>query len=233
MSANIFGNHLWYGMTRGTNFSGLAGPANPFSIGPEQVALNFQNSYWASPAFVNATGNGQDGWKTLTYAQNADSAAQGLALQPYFGNLNTDNPDLSGIQKAGKKILTYQGTNDTLIPHGQGINYYTKVATAAGGFQQAQAFDRWFLIPGMGHCAGVGTVSGTSSPAATGNSVPLPKAGQLFTQLQNWVENGTAPSSITLTSADNSASGLLCPYPQKATYNGSGAINAASSYTCK
>ena len=76
-------------------------------------------------------------------------------------------------------------------------------------------------------------MSGASSPAATVNSVPLPKAGQLFTQLQNWVENGTAPSSITLTSADTSASGLLCPYPQKATYNGSGAINTASSYSCK
>jgi len=233
LAANMFGNHLWYGLTRGTSFGGLAGPVNPFSIAPEQVALNFQSSYWASPAFVNATGNGQDGWKTLTYGQNADSYDQGLALQSYFGNLNTDNPDLSGIQKAGKKILTYQGTNDVLIPHGQGINYYTKVATAAGGFQQAQAYDRWFLIPGMGHCAGVGTVSGTSSPAATVNSVPLPKAGQLFTVLQNWVENGTAPSSITLNSADNSASGLLCPYPQKATYSGSGAINAATSYTCK
>ncbi len=232
LSANMQGNHLWYGMTRGTNFGGLAG-AVPFSIAPEQVALNFQSASWATPAFVNASGNGLDGWKALTYGQNADSYAQGLALQSFFGNLNTDNPDLSGIKAGGKKILSYHGLNDILIPMGQSINYYTKVANLAGGFQQAQQFDRLFLIPGMGHCAGVGTVSGTAGPAATANSVPLPKAGQMFAALQNWVENGVAPTALTLTSADSSASGLVCPFPQKATYSGTGSVTAAASYTCK
>jgi feruloyl esterase len=231
--ANLQGNHLWYGLTRGANFAGLAGATNPFSIAPEQVALNFQNPYWASPAFTNATGNGQDGWKTLTYAQNADSYAQGLALQPFFGNLNTDNPDLSGIKTAGKKIISYQGLADILIPEQGSINYYTHMANASGGFQQAQQFDRLFLIPGMGHCAGVGTVNGTSSPAATVNSVPLPQPGQLFTALTNWVENGTVPASITLNSADKSATQLLCPYPQKATYSGSGPVTQATNYACK
>lgn len=232
-SANMFGNHLWYGMTRGTSFGGLAGPGGPFPIAPEQVALNFQSSYWATPAFVNATGNGQDGWKTLTYGQNADSAAQGLALQSFFGNLNTENADLSGVRKSGAKIVSYHGLNDILIPVGQSINYYTKVASLDGGFQQTQQYDRFFLVPGMGHCAGVGTVSGTASPVANANSVPLPKNGQLFAALVDWVENGNAPASVTLTSADNSASRPICPFPQKATYNGTGSLTAASSYSCK
>jgi feruloyl esterase len=55
----------------------------------------------------------------------------------------------------------------------------------------------------------------------------------LFTAVTNWVENGTAPASITLQSANASASQLLCPYPQKPTYSGTGAITAAASYTCK
>ncbi len=63
--------------------------------------------------------------------------------------------------------------------------------------------------------------------------MPLPAAGQLFSAMTNWVENGTAPASITLQSADASASQLLCPYPQKPTYSGTGAITAAASYTCK
>ena len=51
--------------------------------------------------------------------------------------------------------------------------------------------------------------------------------------MTNWVETGTAPATITLQSADASASQLLCPYPQKPTYSGAGAITAAASYTCK
>ena len=52
--------------------------------------------------------------------------------------------------------------------------------------------------------------------------------------MTNWVETGIAPASITLQSADASASQLLCPYPQKPTYSQrTGAINAAASYTCK
>jgi len=57
--------------------------------------------------------------------------------------------------------------------------------------------------------------------------------GQLFTALTNWVEAGTAPATITLQSADASASQLLCPYPQKPTYSGTGAVTAAASYSCK
>jgi feruloyl esterase len=49
----------------------------------------------------------------------------------------------------------------------------------------------------------------------------------------SWVESGTAPATITLQSADASASQLLCPYPQKPTYGGTGSIAAAASYTCK
>ena len=71
------------------------------------------------------------------------------------------------------------------------------------------------------------------SPAANANSVPLPAPGSCSRPLTNWVENGTAPATITLQSADASASQLLCPYPQKPTYCGTGAINAAASYTCK
>ena len=88
----------------------------------------------------------------------------------------------------------------------------------------------------MGHCSGVGTMHRAPagvSPAANANSVPLPAAGQWFSAVTNWVENGTAPASIVLQSADASASQLLCPYPSKPVYGGTGAVTAAASYTCK
>jgi len=179
--------------------------------------------------------NGLNGWRNLTYGQLANAFAQGIALQPFFSNINTDSADLTAARNFGAKIIQYHGSADTLIPPQNSINYYTRVANVDGGFAKTQAYDRLFMIAGMGHCSGVGTQQGTAgvSPAATVNSVPLPAPGQLFTAMTTWVETGTAPAAITLQSADASASQLLCPYPQKPTYSGTGAINAAANYTCK
>jgi len=46
----------------------------------DQIALNLQNSIYARPAFLNATGNGQDAWMNLSYSGFADQLAQGLDL---------------------------------------------------------------------------------------------------------------------------------------------------------
>ena len=232
-NANLTSNQLWYGLTRGAS-SGLAG-ASPFTISSDMTALELQDPTIATPAFTNAVSNGLNGWRNLTYGQLANAQAQGVALQPFFGNINTDNADLSAAKAAGVKILQYHGSADVLIPTPNSVNYYTRVANLDGGFAKTQAYDRLFLIAGMGHCSGVGTQQGTAgvSPPATVNSVPLPAAGQLFTAMTNWVETGSAPATITLQSADASASQLLCPYPQKPTYAGAGAASAAASYTCK
>jgi feruloyl esterase len=199
------------------------------------VALELQDPTIATPAFTNAVSNGLNRWQSLTYGQLANAFAQGIALQPFFGNINTDNADLAAAKAAGVKIIQYHGVADNLIPTTNSINYYTRVANLDGGFAATQAYDRLFLVAGMGHCGGVGTMQGTAgvSPAANGNSVPLPAAGQWFTALTNWVESGTAPTTITIQSADASASQLLCSYPQKPTYGGTGSIAAAASYTCK
>ena len=116
------------------------------------------------------------------------------------------------------------------MPEGS-INYYTRMANQMGGYVAAQKFDRLFLIPGMSHCGGVGSVNGVAgvSPAA---NPPLPAAGQLFGVLTNWVENGVAPTSIAVTTVDDTISRPLCMYPTKLTYLG-GSVNSASSFACK
>lgn len=225
-------NHLWWGLTRGSALGGLAG-ANPFSIATDMVALELQDPTYATATFLNATGNGANKWQQMAYVDLANAFYQGVALQPYFGNINTDNPDLSAAQKGGKKILSYHGLADVLItPYGS-INYYTRVSQQLGGNVEVNKFNRLFLIPGMGHCSGVGTEAGTAGPAPTANSVPLPASNQFFNTLVDWVEKSTAPDRIVLNSADSSVSMPVCPYPQKATYNGSGAVTAAASYSCR
>jgi feruloyl esterase len=231
-SATLAGGQLWWGLMRGSNLQALAG-ARPFTIASDMVALEMQSPMLATSTFQNASGNGADGWKALGYADLATAYAHGVALQSSFGNINTDDPDLSRLRDSGAKVISYHGLADQLIAPQGSINYFTRVADAMGGVAATQAFDRLFLIPGMGHCSGIGSATGILGPANTASSVPLPADGQLFTALVNWVENATAPSSIVVSSADGSVTRPICLFPQKAVYAGSGSIAAAASYRCQ
>jgi Tannase and feruloyl esterase len=58
--------------------------------------------------------------------------------------------------------------------------------------------------------------------------------------MMQWVENGTAPEQLIATKWNNDTleDGILmqrtlCPYPQKAVYDGSGDWHAASSWSCQ
>lgn len=232
-------NHLWWGLSRGANLALLAGDAmnppffGPFPIATDMVALELQDPTYARPGFANATGNGADKWLTLTYADLASAHTQGQALQPFFGRIDTDNPDLTKLRDRGAKVVHFHGWGDQLITPAGSINYYTRMSNLVGGFAEAQKFDRLFMVPGLGHCGGVGAVSGSAGPAADVNAVPLPAAGQMFNALVNWVESNTAPDRLVLRSADASVSMPACPYPKVPTYNGSGSVTSEASYACK
>jgi hypothetical protein len=224
---NIFRSpdQLWWGMPRGTK---LATALN-FLLSRDQIALNLQNPIYARPAFLNATGNGQDAWMSLSYAGFANELAQGAALNNAFANIDTENTDLSAFKAAGGKMLSYHGLSDPLVPQAMSSkNYYEKVSAMVGGYSAVQQFYRLFVVPGMGHCSGVGSENGTLSPPA---NPPLLQGTQAYDALTHWVESGTAPSTITVTTADATRSRLLCVYPKKLTYV-SGNVNAAASFTC-
>jgi feruloyl esterase len=54
-----------------------------------------------------------------------------------------------------------------------------------------------------------------------------------FRALVNWVENRIAPDTILATAlAGTGRTRPLCPYPAFASYNGSGDISNAASFTC-
>ena len=225
-------NHLWWGSTRGTNLAGVAS-AEANSMGSDMMAILLEDPSIAGPLFTNPTGNGQNGYQNLTYEQFAYAYDRGLQLQSQFGHINTDNPDLSKLRESGGKVLSYHGWHDEAVQPMGSINYYTRAAEAAGGFESLAEFDKLYMVPGYGHCAGIGSVSPSSGPTSTVNNVPLPGPDQFFNALVEWTEKGIEPSGIELTSADGSASVPVCPYPAQAEYNGSGPANVASSYSCK
>ncbi|HSW07627.1 MAG TPA: tannase/feruloyl esterase family alpha/beta hydrolase [Aquabacterium sp.] len=237
------GAQRWYGLTRGTSFYGqwfvdvaglppsftlaLASPVSAFTIATDQVALELQNSRLAGANFRNAGGNGIDGWKSLSYAQLNNAFDIGVALQPQFGRINTDNPDLSAFKSRGGKMITVHGLNDELIfPQGS-IHYYDRVAAQLGGLAAVQSFYKLYLIPGMGH----GSFNGTANPDA---NPPVPGHGQVYALLTDWVEKGIAPDRVDLSSpipVPVAKSLPMCAYPKKATYI-SGDPFVAASYVC-
>ncbi len=186
-----------------------------------------------TPSFVNATGNGANRWRDLSYADMAFVFQQAINLQPYFGDINTDKADLNALKARGGKIIHFHGWGDQLVPAMGSINYYQRVANAMGGFTETQKFNRLFMVPALGHCGGIGSPSGPDSPPANTNNVPLPSVNQLFDALTAWVETGTAPERIVTRSADSSVSLPLCPFPKKPTYSGTGSVTVEANYTCQ
>jgi feruloyl esterase len=217
----------WYGLARGTMMLALAGPTQ-FPIASEMVALESQDPLLASSAFRNATGNGANQWKNLTYGDLASASDRGIALQSVFGQINTDDPDLSAFRDRGGKLIVYHGLADILIPAQGSINYYHRVAQQMGGFAAVQGFVRFYLIPGMAHSFSNGTSNTSANP-------PLPTNAQLYAALTEWVEQGKAPGTLAAHAAATPATAAksrpLCVYPLKATFTG-GDPNQAESYTC-
>jgi Tannase and feruloyl esterase len=203
----------------------------PFPIATAQVALNFQNPRLASPFFRNASGNGSDGWKSLTYSDLARAHDAGLALQPKFANIDSDNPDLRRFRDHKGKLIYYYGMADQLIPIQGSLNYFARVAQKMGGYKTIQKFYRFYPIPGMGHCFGPGSVNGIAGVSPPVDP-PLPAPHQLFTALIDWVENGQSPTHFVIKNSNASIARPLCSYPDKLKYV-AGDRAVATSYQCR
>ncbi len=132
--------------------------------------------------------------------------------------LNATDPDLSAFRARGGKLLMYFGWADTALSPMMGIDYYEKAVARNG--PETTDFFRLFMVPGMFHCRG-----GVGPDRLDG-----------LTALINWVENGTAPASITATQLRDGKvvrSRPLCPYPQVARYSGNGSNDDAANFACK
>jgi hypothetical protein len=230
-SSNILsdGHRLWFGWTRDTNLKTTsAGGAPGIFLAADQTALELQDPTLGSDFFKNATGDGANQWlETLDYAGLAAAQAQGVLLQPQFRDINTDNPDLSGFAASGGKIVMYQGLSDEYIPAQGAINYYERVMERMGGAESVQGFFRFYLLPGFTH-------SGRSE-GLPDVPVPQPSSGrdEMFSALQEWVENRKAPGTIEIQSSDSTVSLPLCVYPSKISYRGDGSMKSATSYSCR
>ncbi|HVW11877.1 MAG TPA: tannase/feruloyl esterase family alpha/beta hydrolase [Bryobacteraceae bacterium] len=133
--------------------------------------------------------------------------------------LNAMDPNLRPFLSHGK-LIQYHGWADPQIAPGNSTLYYQSVTKEMGGVAKIDGSYRLFMIPGMAHCGGGDGVSTFDMMAA----------------LEQWVEAGKAPDQIPAARVRNGKTERtrpLCPYPQLATYKGSGSLDDAANFTCR
>ncbi|KAF6823760.1 tannase and feruloyl esterase [Colletotrichum plurivorum] len=119
--------------------------------------------------------------------------------QQFVSLVETADPDLRAFRDAGGKLVTFHGLADGIIPTAATEEYYKAVA---GVSPDVRDFYRYFEVPALNHC-----FHGASG-----------QPRDLFRQLRDWVENGTAPerTPVKLKVGEGEIHDrILCPYPQK------------------
>jgi hypothetical protein len=194
---------------------------DPLSVGtvftaPPAAPVNFATAH--IDALLGAVAATSD-----TYRES------GLALMGPPGHERPDN--LLPLRERGAKMMLYHGVSDPIFSAEDTRQWVERVNRSQGG--QGADFARYFPVPGMNHCSGG----------------PATDQFDLLSPLVKWVEQGVAPQAITASArgAGNPAgvntelpadwspqrSRPLCAYPTVAQYNGTGSVEAASSFTCR
>lgn len=122
---------------------------------------------------------------------------------------------------SGGKLILWHGTNDSALSYRATTEYYERVVQAMGGRENANQFVRYYLAPGVNHCAG--------GPGADSTD--------LLAALDNWVSKHKAPRTLLAEQRDATSGATvlsrpLCVYPAYPRYKGRGDPNLATSYAC-
>ena len=133
--------------------------------------------------------------------------------------LNATDRSLADFNRAGGKLLIYQGWSDFAMTPLRTIEFYESVQRELG-IKRTDNFARLFLAPGMFHCS----------------DGPGPNDFDYLTATERWVEKGFAPNSIVAQHLDEDGNvdrtRPLCAYPEVARYKGAGSIDQAANFRC-
>lgn len=130
-----------------------------------------------------------------------------ISIDQYGSIIGTDNPDLTDLKARGTKMITWHGMQDPLIPTNGTVDYYERVMDLDPNVTD---YYRFFLAPGVSHCGG---------------GAGFDPSDYVFAALRNWVENGTAPETLTgsgtaISNSSDTRTANLCLYPKTLTYVG-------------
>jgi feruloyl esterase len=207
------GAEIYPGLAVGTELGWGANTAGPdiFSTATQFFAfMVYNNPNWDYETFNFD--------RDVTYADSRFSSL-----------LDAINPDLSAFSRHGGKILQSHLWNSVVHPATRSIEYYDQVVSLMSDYQghqhvlqsrdfhRTQEFYRLFMAPGGTGSKGPGTF----------DSMPY---------LEDWVEQGIAPTSILASHVTNGTvdrTRPLCPYPAFAVYKGQGSTDEAQNFECQ
>jgi feruloyl esterase len=136
-----------------------------------------------------------------------------------IARVSASNPDISPYLRGGGKLMLSGGWNNALVPAGAVLDYYKKVEAKIGVEETKQGV-RLYMVPGMIEC----------------NGGPGTDTFDMLSAMRRWVENGQAPNEIPASRVEHGKvvrTRPLCPYPQVATYLGTGSTDEAKNFVCK
>jgi feruloyl esterase len=208
---NNNGTRIWHpydrGINLGTGTNTQGSTVQVMRYNHADTSFAGSNLYADRESIRLARRAGMDVTNAITYEEEAV-----LTSNTTSDYIDDDDPTaLDEAYKRGIKIIVYHGTQDPAIHFRNDVDYYRLVATHRNkndkaNFKQLQDWYRLFLVPGAGHC---------------------PAVPQALPKLIDWVENGVAPDYLDQTTLVP----RLCPFPQKARYEG-GPVTEAASYSC-
>lgn len=201
--------------------------ADPYLPGSEQFWSHFGVSDFKPDGKPSSLTSVAQFWSGFVYEDPRFDPGKSLLIdegQAYANKklswmLSNHNPDLSPFERAGGKVLLYHGEADGANSPVGTTSYYQDVVKTMGQ-SRADAFMRYYLVPGVGHCFG-------------GDG---PDVFNMLPALQNWVEKGQAPQPIIAAKMSKEGNVLrtrpLCPFPQVSKYKGQGDMNDAANFSC-
>lgn len=157
------------------------------------------------------------------------------ALVKFEKDQDAGSADLSAFQKHGGKLILYNGWADHSTPPTRAVEYFEQLRQKT---PNRDDFVRLFMFPGLYHCnggPGPNTFGGLGQKGYKRNDPD----SDIIGALDRWVESGIAPSKLLATKFkdDDPQHGVArtrpaCPYPQMATYKGSGSVDEALNFVC-
>jgi pimeloyl-ACP methyl ester carboxylesterase len=210
---------------------GLLAMAPPGGLFVAQRYRGQEGAAADAPVFATLGSNGVNGFVMQDLDANpldydvAKYRARREQISPW---LDSTNPDLGAFRRAGGKVVVIMGTDDTIAPSGEQLNYYQTIVDTMGR-RAVDDFARLYVLPQTGH----GLTGNSASIDGNGAAVqptPIPVSTDRFALLRDWVENGKAPGKSEVVSGP-SGSRPMCSYPEYPRYTG-GPADAAASYAC-
>ena len=77
---------------------------------------------------MNASTSERDRWREIDHAALVQVFDRGLALDADLGRANTDSANLTRLRQLGRKVITYTGLAEDVIPPATSVNHYERIA---------------------------------------------------------------------------------------------------------